>query len=63
MSSSTAAGLNQAAGSSLRPREWGRALEALKHDHGLSPNYHGKITEYGHYLDHKTGDVIGNLLD
>jgi hypothetical protein len=54
--------LNRATGSSLTRREWGRAAEALKHEFGLRPNHHGKITEYGHYLD-KSGNVLGNLLD
>ena len=36
--------------------------EALKDDLGLSNNFHGKITEYGHYLD-DAQNVLGNLLD
>ena len=49
VSRSTAGALNRATGSSLTPREWGRALEALKRDLGLPNNHHGRITEYGHY--------------
>ena len=43
-------------------REWGRALEALKKDFGLSNNFHGKLTEFGEYLD-ETGQSFGNILD
>ena len=59
---STAKALNQATGSLLKPREWGRALEALKKDFGLSNNFHGKLTEFGEYLD-ETGQSFGNILD
>lgn len=58
----TAEALNKATGSSLKPREWGRGLETLKKDLSLPNNHHGKITEYGHYLD-DSGNVLGNILD
>ena len=59
---STAKALNEATGSNLSPREWGRGLEALKHELDLPNNHHGKITEYGHYLD-DAGTELGNILD
>jgi hypothetical protein len=59
---STADALNKATGSSLTPREWGRGLEALKKDFDLANSHHGKITEYGHYLD-ETGKWLGNILE
>jgi len=58
----TADALNKATGSTLAPREWGRGLEALKKDYGLPNNHHGKLTEYGFYLD-EAGEAFGNLLD
>ncbi|MFT3768115.1 MAG: RHS repeat-associated core domain-containing protein [Minicystis sp.] len=62
MSSATADALNEAAGSSLKPREWGRALEALKKDLGLSNNHHGKIFSNGDYVS-EAGEILGNILD
>jgi filamentous hemagglutinin len=62
ISKSTAEALNKATGSSLAPREWGRAVEALKAEHGLGPKFHGRITEYGHYLD-DAGGVIDNIFN
>ena len=58
----TANALNKATGSSLQPRQWGRGLESLKKDLNLPNNHHGKITEYGYYLD-DAGTELGNILD
>jgi hypothetical protein len=58
----TADALNKATGSTLAPREWGRGIEALKRDHGLPNNHHGKLTEFGFYLD-EAGEAFGNVLD
>ncbi|MFV9502973.1 MAG: RHS repeat-associated core domain-containing protein [Oscillochloridaceae bacterium umkhey_bin13] len=60
---STANELNKAHGLRLHQREWGRALEGLKSDLRLPNNHHGKITEFGNYIDGKTGKILGNLLD
>jgi filamentous hemagglutinin len=40
------------------PKDYGRALEALKRNHGLPNNHHGKIRGDGAYLDSE-----GNLID
>lgn len=58
----TAKALNEALSLSLHPREWGRALEALKQEFNLPNDFHGVIKESGEYLD-KAGKVIGNLVD
>jgi filamentous hemagglutinin len=58
----TANALNEAAGMSLSPRDWGRAVEALKDYHGLSHNFHGSITSTGDYLD-QARNLVGNLLE
>jgi hypothetical protein len=57
----TAKALNKGTGMDLDRREWGRALEALKVEHGLPPGHHGSITSSGDYLD-KAGKVIDSLL-
>ena len=63
LNKSTANGLNEYFGESLTPREWGRALEALKADAGKLPNnFHGRILDNGDYVG-KTGEVIGNIRD
>jgi RHS repeat-associated protein len=58
----TANGLNEYFGLNLHPREWGRALEALKDAAGYGPNFHGSILSNGNYLN-EAGEVIGNILD
>jgi len=58
----TASALNEALGETLQPREWGRALEALKQEQSLPNNFHGKILSNGDYLD-KAGNYLGSLLD
>jgi RHS repeat-associated protein len=62
INSSTANALNEAHGLDLYPREWGRALESMKTELGLSNDFHGVIVESGDYLN-KAGQVLGNLLD
>ena len=59
--SATANALNKIAGVSLKPREWGRALESLKNTNGLKPGHHGKILENGDYLD-DVGNIVDNIL-
>jgi hypothetical protein len=56
----TADKLNEHFGEDLPAREWGRALEELKREHGLPPNHHAKILENGDYVD-DAGNVIDNL--
>jgi filamentous hemagglutinin len=63
LNKSTANALNEHFGESLAPREWGRALEALKADAGKLPNnFHGRILDNGDYVG-KSGEVIGNIRD
>ncbi len=63
LNKSTANALNEHFGESLAPREWGRALEALKADAGKLPNnFHGRILDNGDYVG-KAGEVIGNIRD
>ncbi len=62
VTNSTARALNRELGRQLPRREWGRALEALKEDLRLPPNFHGRITSTGAYLHPETGEVLGNLL-
>jgi filamentous hemagglutinin len=57
----TAKALNEATGRNLSRRDWGRALETLKREHGLPPGHHGTITSRGDYLD-EAGKFIDNLL-
>ena len=54
--------INEHLGESLKPREWGRALEGLKNDLGLPGNHHARIVDNGDYID-DAGNVLGNLLD
>jgi stage V sporulation protein SpoVS len=61
IASGTANALNEATGMNLARREWGRALEALKAEHGLPPGFHGSITSAGGYLD-EAGKLIDSLL-
>jgi RHS repeat-associated protein len=63
LKNSTASALNKVHGLNLHSREWGRALEELKAQNFLPNNHHGKITEAGDYIDIKTGEVLGNLLE
>ena len=63
LNKNTANGLNEYFGESLTPREWGRALEALKADAGKLPNnFYGRILDNGDYVS-KTGEVIRNIRD
>jgi hypothetical protein len=47
----------------LSPREWGRALEALKQFESLPNDFHGIIDAAGDLIDPASGNAIGNLLD
>ena len=58
----TAQQLNEQLGLDLTSRDWGRALEALKRDLGLSNKHHGRILDNGDYID-DNGEIIGSLLD
>ena len=60
--SGTARALNTAFGKNLTSRDWGRALEALKGDKGLSPNFHGNIQSDGNYVN-DLGQSQGNISD
>jgi filamentous hemagglutinin len=62
MESGTAKKLNEHLGKSSEPREWGRALEALKTDLSLPNNHHGKIWSDGAYSD-MAGKRDGYLTD
>jgi RHS repeat-associated protein len=57
----TARAINEANDLQHLPREYGRALEALKKELGLDNDHHGKITNLGNYLD-KAGNVLGSIL-
>lgn len=61
ISNGTARALNRFFGKNLERREWGRALEALKKDHGLRNDYHGAIKENGRFINADTGEVIANI--
>jgi hypothetical protein len=58
----TAQILNEYNDMNLHPREWGRALEALKKAWELPGSHHGNIEEDGTYTD-KKGNPIANILD
>jgi YD repeat-containing protein len=58
----TAAGLNEAFGTDMSRREWGRALERLKEFSGHGNSDHGKILDDGSVLD-GAGNEMGNLGD
>ena len=58
----TAKALNEFGDTTLKRREWGRALELLKRENQLRNDFHGKIGENGDYMD-KAGNVIDNLFD
>jgi hypothetical protein len=60
MRSDTARALNDALGKSLRPRDWGRALEKLKRANLLPGDHHGQIWSDGTYAD-RAGNVIDNI--
>jgi hypothetical protein len=55
----TAKGLNEGTGENLTKREWGRALEDLKKNNGLSNDTHGKIMSNADYS--VDGKVVGNI--
>jgi filamentous hemagglutinin len=59
----TARKLNEYFGLNLHPREWGRALEALKREWDLPNNHHGEIHEDGTYTENKGKRTFGNLAD
>lgn len=50
---------NEEFGTNLNRREWGRIIESLKNERGLSPNDHGKIMSNGDYYLH--GKYINNI--
>ncbi len=56
-----AEGLNKGTGENLTRREWGRALEALKRDNGLSNNVHGQIMSNADFV--VNGETVGNIRD
>ena len=58
MQQGTADALNELTGRSLHRRDWGRALEALKREHGLGNGHHGRILDTGVYAD-----LDGNVID
>ena len=60
---STADALNRSTGMNLSRGRWGEAVESLKGFEGYSNNFHGNIDSLGNYINPKTGEVIGNLLD
>ena len=62
LSRNAAKHLNEYFGLDLERREWGRALEALKKDHGLRNDFHGKIKSDGSITDKEDG-VIGYIVD
>lgn len=63
LNNSKANALNKYFGEDLTPRDWRRALEALKADAGKLPNnFHGKVLSNGDYGE-KNGEVIGNVKD
>ena len=61
ISKNTADQLNKRFGKNLLPREWGRALEALKQDNGLPPNFHGAILSNGDFVG--DGNNYGSIAD
>jgi hypothetical protein len=61
---STADKLNKLNQTTYNRREFGRALEAIKTNNSLPPNYHQiKILDNGDVLDNQTGEWLGNLFD
>jgi hypothetical protein len=60
MNRSTARALNDALGKSLKPRDWGRALERLKDENLLPGDHHGQIWSDGTYAD-RAGNLIDNI--
>jgi filamentous hemagglutinin len=54
--------LNRAFGTNLHSREWGRALEALKKDHQLRNDFHGRLFSDGSYGS-DISDILGNITD
>lgn len=62
ISKATARALNKKHGLNLHPREWGDALEELKHGNFLPNNYHGQIHLDGAYKS-PTGEEIDNILN
>jgi RHS repeat-associated protein len=60
----TAKSLNRTFDYNLPPRDWGRALEAMKKDNSLpSDFYNTKILDNGDVLNARTGETLGNLDD
>jgi len=60
LSNRTSKGLNEHFGENLTKRDWGRALESLKRDHGVRNDHHGRILDNGDYVN-DAGDILGNL--
>jgi RHS repeat-associated protein len=62
ISNRTARELNKTFNEDHHSRDWGRALEALKDESGISANHHGKVWSDGSYTDLK-GNYLGNIRD
>ena len=62
LNQSVADALNDAFGTNLHKREWGRALERLKREYQLRNDHHGKILDNGAYTDNN-GNIIGYIDD
>ena len=61
VSKGAAKALNKAFNKNLSPREWGRALEALKSDNNVPNNFHGQIMSNGDFVGN--GATIANIGD
>jgi RHS repeat-associated protein len=61
VSKGAAKALNKAFNKNLSPREWGRALEALKSENNVPNNFHGQIMSNGDFVGN--GETIGNIGD
>ena len=62
VSKTTANALNEVFNLNLPSREWGRAIEKLKHELLLNPDDHGTIYDDGTY-ESEDGSVIGSFLE